>query len=117
MSGLGFGFMQHTNTEHKSTDRPCVSVFVLVIQIEVSVTKNYTHNLQTVLLKGRQCDVTPVLIKYSHFKTMVIDRQAVGAVVCMERACRMGSNQRDGYLPTGRAGDTIMGEWIHKRNK
>lgn len=35
----------------------------------------------------------------------------------MERACRMDSNQKDGYLPTGRAGDTTMEKWIHKKNK
>lgn len=35
----------------------------------------------------------------------------------MKRACRMESNQKDEYLPTGRAGDTTMEEWIHKRNK
>lgn len=26
----------------------------------------------------------------------------------------MDSNQNDGYLPTGRAGDTTMDEWKHK---
>ena len=29
----------------------------------------------------------------------------------------MGSNQRDGYLPTGRAEDTTKVEWIQKQSK
>lgn len=110
MSGLGFDSMQHMNTEHKSTDRPCVSVFVLVIQVEVSVTKNYTHSLQTVLLKGRQCDVTPVLIKYSHFKTMVIDCQAVGCS-CVYGACMQDGIKSEGWVLTDRA------SWRHNNGR
>ena len=66
--------------------------------------------------KARHCNVTPALIEHSDVKQWWLIVKQSGAVTCM-RACGMGSNQQDGYLPTGRAGDTTMEGWIHKRNK
>lgn len=55
------------------------------------------------------------LVKYGNVKDVVIWSPSSPEQLCVwQHACGMNSNQNDGYLPTGRAEDTTMEEWIHK---